>query len=550
MKTKMIILGTLSAMYLSAGVALAQDAEAEFVVEDISGPRSKPAPGVGMEPSDLAIKGYGTDPVGGGGDGDGLSLGKSNAFYFKGYLRAPFNVGFGTAQTQSERVDGTGPDALKLHAPPQIPDTSYLDWRTTNTHGGPWTEIRFIYGNETVSANVSIASYNATAGGYKALAAQLGIDQAFVNMSFPGLFGDIGGLVANVGVFSGRYGAAGRYAADMYDTYLVGTTNIAGESVRVYFDVAPRWTLHIEQGFGGKTEVAPFISDELQNDTGGPAVADGYVPNPVVQPYLVYGGPAEQGSTIVHHEHIGVSYMDQLTIAGHLMHEFTAEAVPGAANGADEDGKLVNIAVDIRLRDFFFGDAYLGYSHMILENADRLGGGIEALHSIEGWSYNKNYLEGSRSGGTIDSIMWQYELSLAKALWHPKEFWGQDRDLEIKIFGMFNHVTPETPDTFISSENRLKWGADLMYTPVKFMGVGARFDAVYVDLDNNNKSFNQISPRIMFRTDFLSHEEITLQYSRYFYGDEVDAGYPWDCVTGTCMAPDENVLTIMASMWW
>ena len=550
MKHKLIFWGILGSLVLSAGVALADDANDEFVLEEIAGPRSKPAPGVGMEPSDLAIKGYGTDPVGGGSD-DALTLGKSNDFYFKGYLRAPFNFGIGTAQSQGDWKSGTGNTKPKLHATPHIPDTSYLDWRTTNTHGGPWSELRFIYGNETVSANVSIASYNLTTGGYKHLSSQLGLDQGFVNLSFPSLFGDIGGLVANVGVFASRYGAAGRYSADMYDTYLVGAVNKAGENVRVYFDLSPRWTLHLEQGFGGKVDAAPFIADSIRNDSGGDPWRDqgGYVPNPVMQPYLVYSGPQEQGSTLIHHEHLGISYRDKLTLAGHFLHAFTLDSVPHGLNGTDKNGKIMNIAVDFRMRALVFGNAYLGYSHMILTNPARVSGVLETIHSIEGWSYAQNYLQGSAEGGTIDSLLFQYEFSLAKLLWHPTEYWGQDRDLQLKGFGMCNHITPDS-DAFMGAKNKFKWGADVLYTPLPWLGAGVRFDAVNVDMDDNTKSFNQLSPRIMFRTDFLAREEITLQYSRYFYGDNVDPGYPWDCDTGGCGAPDPNVFTIMATMWW
>ena len=68
----------------------------------------------------------------------------------------------------------------KLHAPPQIPDGTYTDWRYTNNLPGPWAELRFAYGNQRVTGNVLIAAYNITEGGYRNLQAQLGIDQAFV----------------------------------------------------------------------------------------------------------------------------------------------------------------------------------------------------------------------------------------------------------------------------------------------------------------------------------------------------------------------------------
>ena len=70
----------------------------------------------------------------------------------------------------------------KLHAPPQIPDGTFTDWRYTNNVPGPWTELRFQYGNTRVTGNVLIAAYNITDGGYRNLQSQLGINQAFVTI--------------------------------------------------------------------------------------------------------------------------------------------------------------------------------------------------------------------------------------------------------------------------------------------------------------------------------------------------------------------------------
>ena len=33
-----------------------------------------------------------------------------------------------------------------------------------------------------------------------------------------------------------------------------------------------------------------------------------------------------------------------------------------------------------------------------------------------------------------------------------------------------------------------------------------------------------LSPRIIFRTAFVTHEQIMIQYSRYFYGSDYGAG--------------------------
>lgn len=555
MKNYLSLLCLLLTILLATPAVMADDDE-EF--EELSGPRAEVAPGLGLNPGKLTIKTYGMAAA--TESADDLGQTKQNKFYFTGFLRAPFNVGFGTAQNLAEGQDNVdvAPDKTRLHAPPHIPDTSYLDWRYTNNHGGPWTEIQFTYGNETVSANVSMATYNLTDGGYRQLHAQLGIDKAFVNMNFPGLFGDVGGMVVNVGVFSNKYGAAGRYAADMYDTYLVGYTHTAGENVRFYFDVAPKITLHFEQGFGGKVEAYPLISYNLQDVTGadvtnGPENAN--VVNPVVQPFLPYGGTYQQGTTLLHHEHIGLSYDDKLFFGGHLMHSFTADArnddisIDIDNDGTGDDGHIWSASFDIKMIDFFFGNGYLGYSHLDMKNPDRVGGAFESVHSVDGWSYRQNYLKGSYAGGTVDTVLFQYEFSLAKFLWHPEEYWGQDRDLKLKLFGMLNFITPDQPETFDAASTKFKWGADALYVPLKWLGVGLRWDTVNPDMDDVSQTSNQLSGRVVLRTDFVSQEEITIQYTQYFNNENVTTGYPWN-EEGKELTPDFGVLTIAASMWW
>ncbi len=503
-----------------------------------AGRKGKPAPGVGLDPSEVVVHDVilpgDYDP-----DAD-EDASKDLRFQFHGFLRVPFRLGFGTG----EDVNGNGDDGLKLHVPPQIPDSSYLNWQFTNNMGGPWTELRFAYGNQTVAANVSIATYNVTDGGYRDLAAQLGINHSFVSLNLPKLFGSLGGIVANVGVFSNLYGAAGRYGADKYDTYLFGATHTGGENVRAFFDVSDKWTLHLEQGFGGKLMMPPFEGPEAH--------------------YLPYGGTEQQGTTLLNHVHLGASFKDRLTIAGHLMHAFNTDATNIDPTDDERDGSMINVGVDIKMIDFFFGEGYLGYSHVMTKDLARLAGAVEFQHSNTGWSIVDNYYHPATfnedlpaGNGTIDTVLFQYIFSLARFLWHPKEYWGQDRDLRLSIFGMYNHVNCED-DNWNGVADKLKYGGDVVYTPLSWLGIGARYDLVQPDLNNNTKSFHVASGMLIFRTDFISNEQIVLQYSHYIHGDNVIASWPYDDEPyGTAtydgapgLRPDDGVLKISAIMWW
>jgi len=111
--------------------------------------------------------------------------------------------------------------------PPLVPDANYIDWRYTNSLVAPWTELNFHYGNDRAKATVQIASYNITDSGYRRLESNLGINQAYLVLAFPGVGGENGRLNLTVGGFTNRYGAAGRWDAGKYETYLFGRTHVA-----------------------------------------------------------------------------------------------------------------------------------------------------------------------------------------------------------------------------------------------------------------------------------------------------------------------------------
>lgn len=426
--------------------------------------------------------------------------------YFNGFIKAPLTLGLGRKGT--------------LHAPPRVPDKDYLDWRFTNNPGGPWAELKMQYANEHVSANLAIATYSPSDAGYNNPAAQLGITNAFVTFNYPDLFGDKGGMVAHIGSFTNRYGASGRWGAGMYETYLLGATHVEGENIRTFHPIADKWMLHLEQGFGAKLEVTPQVAIDA--------------------PYLPYGGPQQQGDTLLHHEHIGVSYDNKLTAAAHYLTEWTDDAEKG-----EKDGRITSMGADLRLVDSKFGDGYLGYSRVVSRDNWRVASALEVLHSGAGWNLSENYFGDLGSGtGNIDTFLFQYTFSTARFLWHPEPFWGQEKDLTFTPFLMTNHITSDDPDAR-GAANKLKAGAFVTYTPAKWFGMGARFDSVNPDLADSSTSFQVFSPRLVFRSDYASNEQVIVQYNAYFYGDNVTPAWP-----DIDDRPDRHLLSIQGVIWW
>ncbi len=445
-------------------------------------------------------------------------------FDFHGFLRAPMRIGVGSGDTAAPEA-GQG---MKLHAPPFVPDGTFTDWRYTNSLPGPWVELRFIYGNARVKGNVLIDAYNITDGGYRNLQAQLGIDQAFISMDYSDLFEAHGGIVWNVGVFQNRYGAAGRYDAGKYETYLFGRTHVAGETLTAFYHLNDDLTLTFEHGLGAKLEPIPRV-------TGLPE------PTPA---YLPYAGPTQQGNELVHHAHLMLSVGAHLQIGLHYLSTWTDDA----RLATEKDGRTTVTGLDAKVIDSRYGDGYLGYSHIDAKNPNRVGEGLEVLHSISGWNLRDNYFgQMSTNGGTIDTVLFQYTLSLARFLRYPEPFWGQGPDLALSLFGMFNHVASSDPTfkTSKTAQNKVKGGAEATYTPLGFLGLSLRFDRVETDLDQSSLGFSALSPRIILRSEFVTHEQVILSYTHYFYGKDVTPAWP-----SAALPPDKDAFMIAAIMWW
>jgi hypothetical protein len=450
-------------------------------------------------------------------------------FEFKGYFRAPMRLSWG-----KEIHPTTGENSTQIRTPPLVPDANYIDWTYTNNLVGPWTELNFNYGNSRAKMMVQIASYNITDAGYRRLEANLGINQAFLTLNFPEVFGDLGRFTWKVGAFTNRYGAAGRYDGGKYETYLFGRTHVAGDALTLEYDIGST-TVMFERTFGAKLEQTPF---------------PGLVPN---QPFTPYGGPVRQESTLVHSYHLGLGLAKSLTVAGHFLHVFANDELRAVASREDmgmprigPDPRMLIYGIDAKLLSGFLGDGYIGWSRINARNILYLQDAIEVIHSFGGWQFRDNFLGGrglnaAEANGDVDTILFQHVLSLGSLLRYPTPFWGDGPDLILSIFGMYNRV--KIADTVV---NKLKAGGEVTYLPLRYFGFGGRYDLVQPNLDNSDFSFSVVSPRAIFRTQFVTHEQVIISYSRYFNGSLVEPGpYPF-----IDKVPDNHAFQIAAIIWW
>lgn len=503
-------------------------------------------------------------------------------FTYSGYFRAPMRVGFG------ERDAAEGQSATTLHVP-VIPDDQYMSWQHTRHNQKDWAELFFTVGNSWASGTVALQGFQFTDAAWTDPQTQFGISQAYVTVT-PQLPWDGVRLIARAGSFWSRYGAAGRFDAGEYDTFLFGRTHVMGEVLRLEADVGDQ-TVYVEHGVGTKR------------------------PNPSMYNRTRF--------TLLNHAHAGVNWSRTVDLGLHYLHAWTQEedrhlgpdAPPGSAN-VIPDGSLTVFGADARADLAEFGYLYLGFSRVEAEHAFSVAPAIELLHSNGGGEYSigivDNYFEPptgqdlniglednpygcrneqvwdletcSKGNGRVDTLLAQYELSvgdLLAGLTDSESPLGPGRALHLKLYGMLNQVQSDNrmlyrEEPVWSDHRKLKYGADLALQLLPALAVGARYDRVQPNSEIPAQSFSLLSPRLVFQSQLVTRETIELQYSRYSYerrdcppddamacvqpapggsspegfGSAPGRNQDSDIRGASTTRPDVNVIKLQASMWW
>jgi hypothetical protein len=481
---------------------------------------------------------------------------------FHGYFRVPFRLGVGARPaparfnenpaTLSER-DTTdlpeGQSKTTFHAP-IIPDGQYLSWQSTSHNRSDWAELFFGIGNSWAKATVGIQGYNFTDSSFNMPEAQYGIGQAFVTIA-PDLGYENFRLSLKVGAYQDKYGAAGKYDAGEYDTYLFGRTHVMGETLHIEYDITDAIGLWFEEGVGGKRpDPSSFNNSRF---------------------------------TMLAHAHAGLNFGTDLQFSTHLLYSWAQEEdrpydvskpeTQYASSVVDyPDGNMWVAGLDARLDLGAFGYLYAGYAHLGAENALVVGRALETIHVSGGGEYQLGVVDNyfgpgctaggddpfdfpgaertsaligpgrlpfpggcSAGTGTVDTLLAQYEFSLTNFLQMSEEggqkFWGEGSDLKVALYGMLNKVTsdyrPADPTLWGPTDGnlKLKYGADVQYHATENITGAVRFDRLQPNSEIPEQSFSILSPRIVLHSNWVTREQITFQYSRYLYNQR-------ECING------------------
>jgi hypothetical protein len=506
-------------------------------------------------------------------------------FSWNGYLRAPLRIGEGhrrpcgpmetpsqPSTTSAATCAAPGQSTNTFHTP-YVPDDQYLAWTFDRQWEQAWAEVFLSYGNKYVTGTVSLQGYDFTDAsllGNQADPAQFGIAEGWVTMT-PDL--PIDGLRLNwkVGAFWEKFGMAAKYDGGHYDTYMFGRTHQMGESLTLQYD-AGDFTFKVAHGFGAHLEMS-VAGIPVDGDSNAQAAISN------TQNITALGG--SPGFTLLDHVHAGIAYKKILDINAHYLLSWSQddrEQVSPMNNKVAGDGSLYVYGAEARILGGVFGEFYGAYSHIGANNVTQVGPAIEVIHSSGGGGHNagngiyENFFNGTGNGsGSIDTVQIGYDFSfgyLWRKLSNPNaHFWGDGPDVRLSVFGMYSAVNTNNDQTSIDpytgkptgNPQKLKYGADLVIAPISWLSIGVRGDYIQPDSNDTSESFGVISPRVMIHSKFITHEEITIQYSHYWDGHDVlPQQYLADIGTKNINASfnpspypnDPDVYGIKCSIWW
>lgn len=448
-----------------------------------------------------------------------------------GYFRAPIMIGV------SERPDpaGTGEQRLQLsHAPNRVVDANYNSFEYTRLQEGDWGELYVTAKRPHVSATIAFMGYWFTWAGYENPKASWVPAQAWVDLDSGFRLGPLNPHVTlRGGVFWQRWGMF-----EKYDTYVFGRFHQAGGALEIELPLPGGAEARLVEGFG-------------TNRNGLPDVGTGL--------------------TLLHYTHLGLKLGKWLDVGAYHNVSWTRDPAlfvapmgapvgppptpgpggePGGGPYAEARDASMNVyGADVHLRLPKIGHAWVAASRIDVTNGWALPAIVEVMHSPGASGVATNYLaygdEGGTGSGTVTNLAWLYENSWRGL--HGEALGSTTPDLVLNVFGMLARAERDliaeatAPDAITA----LKWGGDLTFKALPWLAFMLRYDAVDRDAGSSGGSFRVLTPRVTFTSHALATESIWLQYSRYFYDDDVvletSAAQPYP-------NPDRNVVKLQANL--
>ncbi|HWP07130.1 MAG TPA: hypothetical protein VNN72_15365, partial [Polyangiaceae bacterium] len=234
------------------------------------------------------------------------------------------------------------------------------------------------------------------------------------------------------------------------------------------------------------------------------------------------------------------------------------------------DGGITVLGADAHAGFGAFGHLGLAFSQTIADHSHAVSGVIRVLNAFGGPGLMKEYFgpNSKRGTGTLTTVGAQYDLSIGELVRHPSPYSGYGPDLLVSAFGMLVGVQSEDKTTFVRDPSgvlllnapggqplydgvlKVKYGAELTYSAFSWFAFGGRYDRVVANTDDDAQTIAAVTPRLIFRTDYNSRDQVTLAYTHWSYGSGVVLRPNYRDLPDPSAVPDSDTFSLSATMWW
>jgi hypothetical protein len=410
--------------------------------------------------------------------------------------------------------------------------------------------MNFAYGNRYATAHVQIDTWNPSRGStFTQLGSQNFIDSAYMTFRAPP-FGKLR-LGWTLGAFGNTYGALGNYGGGLFQA-VVGRVQGVGINTAAEYDLTSTLVLTAEHGV--------HSMDKVPN--GAPeSVGTPYDPTPWVN-----------------HAHLGIIRNGDVTLQGtlHFLDNWSQDdrgllprKIPEVGAAASEydpdprpetplidesgfryDGRLTAYGADLKFRGWNWMQGGVGGVYAKARHAEALHG-LSIFFAGDGKSISRDWL-GPRSPGTGTLTGLSAEINASwGTLWRkPAPFFGEGFNITTSLGGQWATFSVEEP-TARQAERRDGWtmyrvGFENVASILPWLGAGVRLDQVNPNVDDPNQTFYALTSRLVFRTGWNTHEQVTLQYNKWIYGDDPPTSFR----NAPAEALDTDIVSFGFGMWW
>ena len=443
----------------------------------------------------------------------------------------------GQFSTNERLQTSTGQSTTVFRSPPATIE-DYASFNSTSAVPGHWVAMNFHYGNRDVEATITLTTWNPSEPTtYYQIGSQQFINNAYLDFRIPQPMEKLR-LSSKIGYFYNNYGQLGQYNLGMYQNPIAAIVNGVGGTLTGEYDLSPKLVAVLEEGFMGNRngKVPNGISSANPNYNVNPIYPSSYIQH-------LHAGLLRRGNTTVRAQFHYIFNWAQDDRPQLPATQQPNQIVRGVDESYMRDASMAVYTAELNVSHPAYGMLAVAATHLSANYAYTLRG--VQTYGGEGQTLTDRWLGDDTGGtGTVNVIGFNYSGSLGPILAHPKPFDSNSPNLLINAGGMLANSHSGNP--LYDGRVRTKAGIDLLYNFMAYAGAAIRVDRVAPSSKDSQETFHVVAPRLVFRTGWMSHENISLMYARWFYGAHSH-------MEASAVLPprlDNQLFALNCNMWW